>query len=82
MTKPATKLAKCGLIHTPKSQEELSEWICSVLPKGQRHIGHTIMLMTWNLCAEITNPESYPERELTPNERGEWVGDECSLKFY
>ena len=77
-----TKLAKCGFVQTPKSKEDLQVWIDTVLPKGQRHIGHTIMLMTWNLCAEITNPESYPEIELTPNERGELGEADCSLKFY
>ena len=77
-----TKLAKCNLVNTPKSQQELSEWIDSALPKGQRHLGHVIMMMTWNLCADIVDPDPDPEIELTPSERGEWDGDECQLKFY
>lgn len=75
-----TKLAKCGFVNTPKSQQELSEWIDSALPESERHIGHMIMLMTWNLCADIVDPD--PEIELTPNERGELGDADCSLKLY
>ena len=75
-----TKLAKCRFIQAPKSQQELSDWIDSALPESERHIGHMIMMMTWNLCADLLDPD--PEIELTPSERGEWDGDECQLKFY
>ena len=77
-----TKLAKCEFVQTPKSPQELSEWIDSALPKGERHIGHMIMLMTWNLCADIVDPDPDPEIKLTPNERGELGEADCSLKFY
>ena len=71
-----------GFVQTPKSQEELSAWIDSALPESERHLGHMIMLMTWNLCADIVDPDLDLGIELTPNEKGELDEADCSLKFY
>lgn len=56
---PQPLLQKIGIFHTPKDIPSLEAYI-EKLPPEQRAAGVTIMGMTWNLCAELTNTQLTP----------------------
>jgi hypothetical protein len=50
------KLEKNNMFYTPKSVEELMDY-CERFCGSERVVAMTILGMTWNLCADITNVE-------------------------
>lgn len=48
------KLEKNNMFYTPKSVEELMDY-CERFCGSERVVAMTILGMTWNLCADITN---------------------------
>ena len=53
-------LTNVGLFYTPKSTEELEEWI-ERLSGAERALAYTVMGMTWNLCGHLINEEDCNE---------------------
>jgi len=50
---------KSNLFATPKSIEDLQEYVGSFTGPGEQQLAMTIMAMTWNLAAEL-----YKEKHL------------------
>ncbi len=53
----AKKLGKMDLFTTPDDVKALEEYIM-MLNGSERAVALTIMGMTWNLCAKLTNAKS------------------------
>jgi hypothetical protein len=49
-------LQQSNMAWTPQSQEELFEYI-DRFGGHEKALATLIMLITWNLCAQLTNPE-------------------------
>ncbi len=54
------KLKKMGLFNTPESVEALTKYVTSIPNPEERVVAVTVMGMTWNLCAELTDTAIYP----------------------
>lgn len=62
------KLKSMGLFHTPQDVEELMNYVTSLPNDGERAIATTVMGMTWNLCAKLTNEaEQEPDSDFCSN---------------
>lgn len=52
-------ISKMGIFHTPKSADEIVEWINRHAPEERAHL-MTVMGMTWNFLAQaVTDHNTY-----------------------
>lgn len=51
----ANRLTPCNLVWCPKTQEELQDYL-NKFSGTEGALVHMISLMTWNLCARLTDP--------------------------
>ena len=64
MSKPKVNLKKSPLFYTPKSMQELEDWLGN-LSGDQAAVGVTAAMLAWNLACELTNPGGGPELTFT-----------------
>ena len=57
------KIRKMDVFHTPKTQDELMDWIES-LPTSEKAIAITVFGMTWNFLAEQVNNSQDSEEAI------------------
>ena len=55
MSTPHTILRPVPMFHTPGSVDALFDWL-DALSGTERLIAITAAMMTWNLCARLTDP--------------------------